>query len=100
MASRFLHDPKYALMYGLLALLLLLSGALLCREAGQLRERAEGMAAENQLLLSYRHAEPGCGASGSPFVALSKGTGFGLWEAARGGRRLRGRDLRGKGWKF
>ena len=57
MASRFLHDPKYALMYGLLALLLLLSGALLFREAGQLRERAEGMAAENQLLLSYRHAE-------------------------------------------
>lgn len=57
MASRFLHDPKYALMYGLLALLLLLSGGLLFREAGQLRERAEGMAAENQLLLSYRHAE-------------------------------------------
>lgn len=57
MASRFLYDPKYALMYGLLALLLLLSGALLFREAGQLRERAEGMAAENQLLLSYRHAE-------------------------------------------
>lgn len=57
MASRFLHDPKYALMYGLLALLLLLSGGLLCREAGQLRERAEGMTAENQLLLSYRHAE-------------------------------------------
>ena len=52
MASRFLHDPKYALMYGLLALLLLLSGALLFREAGQLRERAEGMAAENQLWLS------------------------------------------------
>ena len=51
MASRFLHDPKYALMYGLLALLLLLSGGLLFREAGQLRERAEGMAAENQLLL-------------------------------------------------
>ena len=57
MASRFLHDPKYALMYGLLALLLLLSGGLLFREAGQLRERAEGMATENQLLLSYRHAE-------------------------------------------
>lgn len=57
MASRFLHDPKYALMYGLLALLLLLSGGLLSREAGQLRERAEGMAVENQLLLSYRHAE-------------------------------------------
>ena len=57
MASRFLHDPKYALMYGLLALLLLLSGALLFWESGQLRERAEGMAAENQLLLSYRHAE-------------------------------------------
>lgn len=34
MASRFLHDPKYALMYGLLALLLLLSGGLLFREAG------------------------------------------------------------------
>ena len=49
MASRFLHDPKYALMYGLLALLLLLSGGLLFREAGQLRERAEGMATENPL---------------------------------------------------
>ena len=50
MASRFLHDPKYALAYGLLALLLLLAGGLLFREAGHLRERAEGTAAENQLL--------------------------------------------------
>ena len=58
MASRFLHDPKYALMYGLLALLLLLSGALLFREAGQLRERAEGMAAENQLLSSLFQKAP------------------------------------------
>ena len=57
MASRFLHDPKYALAYGLLALLLLLAGGLLFREAGHLRERAEGTAAENQLLLSYQHAE-------------------------------------------
>ena len=57
MASRFLHDPKYALAYGLLALLLLLVGGLLFREAGHLRERAEGTSAENQLLLSYQHAE-------------------------------------------
>ena len=57
MASRFLHDPKYALAYGLLALLLLLAGGFLFREAGHLRERAEGVAAENQLLLSYQHAE-------------------------------------------
>ena len=49
-------------------------------------------------VVSARRA--GCSASGSPFVALSKGTGFGLWEAARGGRRLRGRDLRGKDGNF
>ena len=57
MRYRCLHDPKYALTYGLLALLLFLPGGLLFREAGELRERAEGIAAENQLLLSYRHAE-------------------------------------------
>ena len=41
----------------LLALLLLLVGGLLFREAEHLRERAEGTSAENQLLLSYQHAE-------------------------------------------
>ena len=58
MASRFLHDPKYALMYGLLALLLLLSGGLLFREAGQLRERAEGMATENPYFQSPEGLRP------------------------------------------
>lgn len=57
MGSRFLHDPKYALTYGLFALLLLLTAGFLFRETGHLRERAEGMAAENQLLLTYQHAE-------------------------------------------
>lgn len=72
MASRFLHDPKYALMYGLLALLLLLSGALLFREAGQLREKGgrDGRGESAPAVVSARRA--GCGASGSPFVALSK----------------------------
>ena len=57
MVSRFLHDPKYALTYGFFALLLLLAGGFLFWEAGHLRERADGTSAENQLLLTYQHAE-------------------------------------------
>lgn len=100
MGYRCLHDPKYALTYGLLALLLFLPGGLLLREAGELRERAEGMAAENQLLLSYRHAERDAARSDLLSSLFQKAPVSDYGGAARGSRRLREGDFRGKGWKI